>query len=72
MPYNRTMIRDIRRGKMNNRFYTPDGFCDTMPGVCAFKREAEAKLRGLFSTHGYSEIETPGIEYCDVIRNLHL
>lgn len=51
---------------MNNRFYTPDGFCDTMPGVCAFKREAEAKLRGLFSTHGYSEIETPGIEYCDV------
>lgn len=50
----------------NNKFYTPDGFCDSMPGVCEFKKETEAKLRKLFSLHGYTEIETPGIEYLDV------
>ncbi len=50
----------------NNKFYTPDGFCDSMPAVCEFKKETEAKLRKLFGLHGYSEIETPGIEYIDV------
>lgn len=50
----------------NNRFYTPDGFTDSMPGVCEFKKETEAKLRKLFGLHGYSEIETPSIEYLDV------
>ena len=50
----------------NNRFYTPDGFSDVLPGICEFKREAEAKLRDLFSLNGYSEIETPGIEYTDI------
>ena len=50
----------------NNKFYTPDGFQDTLPGICAFKKDAESKLRRLFSLHGYSEIETPGVEYCDI------
>ena len=50
----------------NNKYYTPDGFNDTLPGICAFKKDAESKLRRLFSLHGYSEIETPGIEYCDI------
>lgn len=50
----------------NNRFYTPDGFSDVLPGICSFKKEAEAKLRNLFSLNGYSEIETPGIEYTDI------
>ncbi len=50
----------------NNKFYTPDGFSDTLPAVCEFKKETEAKLRKLFSLHGYSEIETPSIEYLDV------
>lgn len=50
----------------NNRFYTPDGFNDVMPGICEFKKEAESKLRNLFSLNGYSEIETPGIEYTDI------
>lgn len=50
----------------NNRFYTADGFCDVMPGMCKFKKESEGKLRELFNTYGYKEIETPGIEYMDV------
>ncbi len=50
----------------NNKYYTPDGFNDTLPGICSFKKDAESKLRRLFSLHGYSEIETPGIEYCDI------
>ena len=51
---------------MGNKFYTPDGFCDTLPGVCAYKKEAESKLRRLFGLHGFTEIETPGMEYCDI------
>ncbi|MCQ2482574.1 MAG: ATP phosphoribosyltransferase regulatory subunit [Clostridia bacterium] len=50
----------------NNSLYTADGFCDTIPSVCGFKREAEETLRRLFSIHGYKEIETPGIEFGDV------
>lgn len=50
----------------DNRFYTPDGFVDLTPEVCAFKKECENKLHHLFSMHGYQEIETPGFEYCDV------
>lgn len=52
---------------MNNaKFYTADGFTDTLPGICAFKRQAEQDIRGLFRLHGYREIETPGIEYLDI------
>lgn len=51
---------------MSSKFYTPDGFNDTLPGVCAFKKDAESKLRRLFSLHGYEEIETPGFEYADI------
>jgi len=51
---------------MSSKFYTPDGFNDTLPGVCAFKKDAESRLRRLFSLHGYEEIETPGFEYADI------
>ena len=51
---------------MGNKFYTPDGFTDQVPGFCAFKRELEARLRNLFLMNGYDEIETPGVEYFDV------
>ena len=54
---------------MGNKFYTPDGFCDTLPEVCAFKKDAENKLRNLYIHHGYTEIETPGYEYCDIYVN---
>ena len=51
---------------MGNKFYTPDGFTDLIPGLCACKRGLENKLRALYSLHGYDEIETPGVEYCDL------
>ena len=50
----------------NNKFYTPDGFTDQLPEVCAFKRDAEKKLRDIFTGSGYMEIETPGVEYSDI------
>lgn len=51
---------------INAKFYTADGFQDTLPGICAFKKKTEAGLRELFRLHGYKEIETPGIEYLDI------
>ncbi len=51
---------------MGNKFYTPDGFCDTLPNVCAYKKDAEGRIRTLFAHHGFIEIETPGVEYCDI------
>ncbi len=54
---------------MANKFYTPDGFTDQLPGVCAFKRGLEARLRNLFLMNGYDEIETPGVEYFDVYKS---
>ena len=52
---------------MNNaKFYTADGFTDTLPGICAFKKQTERNLRELYRLHGYQEIETPGIEYLDI------
>jgi len=56
----------------NNKFYTPDGFTDQLPEVCAFKREAEGKLREVFAGAGYKEIETPGVEYCDIYTSTGL
>ena len=48
------------------KFYTADGFTDTLPGICAFKKQTERNLRELYRLNGYSEIETPGIEYLDI------
>ncbi|MCR5275518.1 MAG: ATP phosphoribosyltransferase regulatory subunit [Clostridiales bacterium] len=48
------------------KFYTADGFTDTLPGICAFKKKTEGDLRELFRLYGYKEIETPGIEYLDI------
>ena len=56
----------------NNKFYTPDGFTDQLPEVCAFKREAEGKLRNVFTGAGYMEIETPGVEYSDIYTSTNL
>ena len=50
----------------NYRFHTPDGVIDILPQDASVKREIESNLRELFSGYGYSEVETPGIEYYDV------
>ena len=45
----------------------PTGMQDTLPGECACKRRLEEELRRLFTLHGYQEIETPILEYYDVL-----
>ena len=48
------------------RFHTPDGVSDLLPDDCLTKRGLEHRLRGVFASNGYQEIETPGIEFYDV------
>lgn len=48
------------------QFHTPDGVADLLPRECAAKRRMEQRLRRVFSSRGYQEIETPGIEFYDV------
>ena len=50
--------------KMN--FYTPDGVQDVLYEECSLKRSIEGKLRELFRSYAYREIETPAIEYLEV------
>jgi len=50
----------------NFRFHTPDGLSDLLPDDCLTKRGLELRLRGVFASSGYLEIETPGIEFFDV------
>lgn len=50
----------------NYRFHTPDGVSDMLPEDCLTKRGLEQKIRTLFASSGYQEVETPGIEFYDV------
>ncbi|MBO4687177.1 MAG: ATP phosphoribosyltransferase regulatory subunit [Clostridiales bacterium] len=50
----------------NYRFHTPDGVIDILPQEASVKRKLETDLRVLFASNGYSEVETPAIEYYDV------
>lgn len=46
--------------------YTPEGMQDILFERCHMKRKLESRLRELFIKSGYSEIETPSIEFFDV------
>jgi len=48
------------------KFYTPDGVQDILFDECYKKRNLENKIRLIFRNSGYSEIETPSIEFYDV------
>jgi len=48
------------------KFYNPGGMQDILKGNCYNKREAEEKLRRLYLSNGFMEIETPVIEFYDV------
>ena len=48
------------------RFHTPDGVQDGLPDDCARKRAIEGALRKVFTSRGYQEVETPGLEFYDV------
>ncbi len=46
-----------------SRFQIPEGMQDTLLGECVRKRCVEQQLRTLFSRSGFTEIETPVLEY---------
>lgn len=46
-----------------SRFQIPEGMQDTLLGECVRKRCVEQQLRTLFSRSGFTEIETPILEY---------
>lgn len=48
------------------KIYTPDGVQDILFDECYLKRSLEQKLRMLFRSYGYNELETPTIEFYDV------
>ncbi len=48
---------------------TPEGTRDLLYGECAARRGAEETLRGIFLSHGYSEVITPALEFYDVFNN---
>lgn len=45
--------------------YTPEGFKDLLFDECWAKRDIESRIRGIFRSCGFSEIETPTLEYYD-------
>lgn len=51
------------------KIYTPEGVQDILFDECAAKREVEVKLRNLFRSCGYFEVETPTIEFYDVFSS---
>lgn len=46
-----------------SKLQIPDGVRDYTGNVAYAKREIEARLRGLFRTAGFNEVETPAFEY---------
>lgn len=47
------------------KIYTPEGVQDILFEECYTKRNLEAKMRNLFRKCGYSEVETPTLEFFD-------
>lgn len=45
--------------------YTPEGFKDVLFDECYAKRNIESRIRNIFRSCGFSEIETPTLEYYD-------
>ncbi|MBQ3841933.1 MAG: ATP phosphoribosyltransferase regulatory subunit [Ruminiclostridium sp.] len=48
---------------------TPEGTRDLIFDECAALRTVSEKLRGIYESHGYSEVITPGLEFFDVFNN---
>ena len=51
------------------KIHTPEGVQDILFDECALKRNIEVKLRGLYRSYGYFEVETPTIEFYDVFSS---
>lgn len=51
------------------RIYTPEGVQDILASECYHKKNLEDKIRKVFRSYGYSEIETPMVEFYDVFSS---
>lgn len=51
-------------------YYTPDGVSDYLPELCLEKRLIESRLRQLFQTSAFEEIETSGLEFFDAYTKI--
>ena len=49
-----------------NDLLTPEGTRDMLFEECAARRAISEKITGLFESYGYSEVNTPGLEFFDV------
>jgi len=56
-------------GVSNWKIYTADGVQDILYEDCYLKRGLEQKLRSLFKSYGFFELETPTIEFYDVFAS---
>ncbi|MBP5604619.1 MAG: ATP phosphoribosyltransferase regulatory subunit [Ruminiclostridium sp.] len=53
----------------NYDLLTPEGTRDIIYDECAALRSVSEKLRGIYTSHGYTEVITPGLEFFDVFNN---
>jgi ATP phosphoribosyltransferase regulatory subunit len=51
------------------RIYTPEGVQDILESECYYKKNLENKIRDVFRSYGYYEIETPIVEFYDVFSS---
>lgn len=51
------------------RIYTPEGVQDILASECYDKKNLEDKIRKIFRSYGYYEIETPVVEFYDVFSS---
>ena len=51
---------------MQRIFHTPEGVRDIYNGECSQKHHLQTKIRKVFDSYGYEEIETPSFEYFEV------
>ncbi len=51
-----------------NDLLTPEGTRDLLFEECAARRVIAEKITGLFESYGYSEVNTPGLEFFDVFN----
>ncbi|MCX7749402.1 MAG: ATP phosphoribosyltransferase regulatory subunit [Clostridia bacterium] len=51
------------------KIYTPEGIQDILFDDCYTKRNLEEKVRNLFRSYGYFEVETPTVEFYDVFTS---
>ncbi len=51
------------------KIYTPEGIQDILADECFGKRKLEEKVRNIFLSHGYYEVETPTVEFYDVFSS---